>query len=71
MLDDHFSKVQGIIKKRQKLDSFADHYKQQLKTTVSCTDLRKFITLKVVKQIKQITSILSLTKNNYNLCMEE
>ena len=48
ILDSHFSKVQGIIKNRQKLDSFDIHYKKHLKTTASCTDLRKFIKLKVV-----------------------
>ena len=54
ILDSHFSKVQGIIKNRQKLDSFDIHYKKHLKTTASCTNLRKFMTLKVVKQIKSI-----------------
>ena len=57
-----FSKVQGIIKKRQKLDSFYAHYKQYLKTVSSNTDLHNFITLKLVKQIKPIISILSFTK---------
>ena len=71
ILDGHLSKVQGIIKKVQKLDSFIDHYKQHNKPTASWTYLLKFMTLNVVKQIKLVRSILSLTKNNYNLCMEE
>ena len=71
ILDSHFSKFQGIIKNIQKLDSFAAHYKQHIKPTAPCTYLRKFMTLKVVKQIKLIISILSFTKYNYNLCMEE
>ena len=71
ILNGHLSKVQGIIKKRKKLDSFVAHYKQHNKPTASWTYLLKFMTLNVVKQIKLVRSILSLTKNNYNLCMEE
>ena len=47
ILDSHLSKVQGIIKNRQNLESFDIHYKKHLKTKASCTDLRKFMKLEV------------------------
>ena len=62
ILDSHLSKFQGIIKNRQNLESFDIHYKKHLKTTASCTDIRKFMTLKVVKHSKPIRYILSSTK---------
>ena len=62
ILDGHFSKVQGIIKIVQKLDSFTAHYKQHIKPTSSCTYLHNFMTLIVVKHIKPNIPILSLTK---------
>ena len=49
ILDSRFFKIQGIIKNRQKTDSFDIHYKKHLKTTASFTDQCKFTTLKVLK----------------------
>ena len=48
ILDSRFFKIQGIVKNRQKMDSFDIHNKKHLKTTASCTDLRKFTILKLV-----------------------
>ena len=52
ILNSCFYKVQGITKHRWNLDLFAAHHKKQLKTTASYTDLRKFMTLKLDRQLK-------------------
>ena len=71
IMDGHFSDLQLLLKNGQKLDSFADHFVQHFTTTMSCTDLRKYMTFKVVKQINLIGTMKTFTKPNYNLCMQE
>ena len=44
----HLSYVQNIIKNEQKSVSFAAHYEQHFKSTMSHTDLRKCIVFKLV-----------------------
>ena len=49
IMDDYFSDVQCILKNRQISDSFAAHYEQHFKYTISYTDICKCIAFKVVK----------------------
>ena len=51
--------------------SFAAHFEQQFNATTSCTDLRKYMAFKVIKQLKPIGTMKTFTKPNFNLCMEE
>ena len=44
---------------------------QHFNTTMSCTDIRNYMTFKVVKQLNPIGAIKKFTKPNCNLCMEE
>ena len=66
----HFFDVQGLLENGQKSDSFAAHFEQHFKSTTSCTDLRKGMAFKVVKQLNPIGAMKSFTKANCNLCME-
>ena len=59
------------IKNGKKSDSFATNFKHHFKYTISRTDLRKLMVLKLVKNIKLIGPIKISTKHNCNLCMEE
>ena len=52
-------------------DSFAAHFENHFNTTTSCTDLRKYITFKVIKQLNPIVATKIFTKANCNLCMQE
>ena len=52
-------------------DSFAAHFVQHFNTTTSRTDLRKYMTFKVVNQLNPIGAMKKITKPNCNLCMEE
>ena len=70
-MDGHLSDLQRLLKKRQKPDSFAAHFKQHFNTTMSCMDLRKYVTFKVVKQLNLIGVMKTFTKPNCNLCMQE
>ena len=63
-MDGHFSDLLRLLKNVQKSDSFAAHFEQ-------LTDLRKYMTLKVVKQLSRIGAMRTFTKPNCNLCMEE
>ena len=47
------------------------HYKQHIKSNMSCTDLRNFVALKVVININPIGEMKSIMKPNCRLCMEE
>ena len=69
-MDSHFSDLLRLLKNVQKSDSFAAHYEQHFDATTSCTDLRKYMTLKVVKQLKPIGEMKTFTKPNCNVCME-
>ena len=70
-MDGHFSNFLRLLKNGQKLDSFDAHFKQHINGTTSRTDLRKYITFKVVKQLNQIGTMKTWTKPNCNLCMYE
>ena len=50
----HFSDLLRLIKNGQKSDSFSAHFEQHFNTTTSHTDLRKYMTFKVVKQLNLI-----------------
>ena len=54
-----------------KTDSSAAHYEQQFKSHMELTDLRKFMTLKVVKHINPVVSMKWFMKTNWNLCMDK
>ena len=70
-MDGHFSDLQNPLKNGQKLDSFASHFIQHFNNTTSLTDLRKFMTFKVVKQINPVGAMKTFTKPNCNLSIQE
>ena len=51
IMDVHFTDILRLLKNGQKLDSFADHFKQHF-------------TFKLVKQLKPIGSMKTFTKPN-------
>ena len=71
IMDCHFSDLLRILKNRQKSDSFAAHFEQHFNTTTSSTDLRKYMTFKVVKELNLIGTMKTFTKPNCNICMEK
>ena len=70
-MDGHFSDLQRLLKNGQKPDSFAAHFVQHFNSTSSRTELRKFMTFKVLKQLNPIGAMETFTKPNCNLCMQE
>ena len=58
-LDGHFSDLLRLPKNGQKSDSFSAHFEQHFNTTTSHTDLRKYMTFKVVKQLMNLISVRS------------
>ena len=70
-MEDHFSDDQFLLINGQKSDSFVAHFEQHFKYTLSHMDLRKCMTLKLVKHINPIGPMKSFTKPNFNICMEE
>ena len=70
-IDGHFSDLQRILKNGQNSDSFAAQFVQHVNTTTSCTDLRKYMTFKVVKQLNPSGTMKTFTKPNCNPCMQE
>ena len=70
-MDGHFSDLLRLLKNGQKSDSFAAHFEQHFNATSARTDLRKYMTFKVVKQLNTIGEMQTFTKPNCNLCMEE
>ena len=70
-MDGHLSDLQLLLKNGQKTDSFDAHVVQHFNTTTSHTDLRKYMKLKVVKQLNPIGAMIFFTKPNCNLCMQE
>ena len=70
-MDGYLSDLQHLLKNGQKSDSFAAHSEQHFNTTTSHTDLRKYMMLKVVKQINPIGAMKTFTKPNWNLCIQE
>ena len=71
IMDGHFSDLQRLLKSGQKSDSFADHFVQYFNTTTSHTDLRKYMTFKLVKQLNPIGAMKTFTKPDCNLCIQE
>ena len=71
IMDGHFSDLLRLLKNGHKSDSFAAHFEQHFNTTTSRTDLRKYMTFKVVKQINQIGAMKTFKKPNCNICMDE
>ena len=67
----HFSNILRLLNNGQKLDSCADHFRHHFNTTTARTDLCKYMTFKVVKQLNHIGKMKTFTKPNCNLCMEE
>ena len=70
-MEGHLSDLQRLLKNGQKSDSFAAHFVQHFKPTKLRTDIRKYITVKVVKQLNLIGAMQTLAKPNFNICMEE
>ena len=70
-MDGNFYNILRLLKNRKKSDSFASHFEQHFNTTTSRTDLRKYMSFKVVNQLKLIGAMKTFTKPNFNLCMEE
>ena len=61
ILDMHFSDLLSLFKNGQKSDSFAAHSKHHFKATTSHTDICKYMTFKVVKQINLFRSMKTFT----------
>ena len=59
-MDDHFSDLLLLLKNRKKSDSFAAHFEQHFNTTTPHTDLRKYMTFKVEKQLNSIGAMKTL-----------
>ena len=70
-MDGHLSDLLRILKNGQKSDSFAAHFEKYFNTNTSRTDIRKYMTFKVVNKLKPIGTMKTFTKPNCNLCMEE
>ena len=70
-MDGHLSDILRLLKNRQKSDSFAAHCEQHFNTTTPRKELRKYMTFKVINQLKLIGAKKKFTKPNCNLCMEE
>ena len=71
IMDGHFYDLQLLLKNGQKSDSFSAHFAQHFNNTTSCTDIRKCMALKVIKQINPIGVMSKFTLPNCNLCMQE
>ena len=63
-MDGHFSDLLYLFKNRQKSDSFSAHFEQHFKATMPHTDLCKYMTFKLVKQLNQIEAMKTITKPN-------
>ena len=70
-MDGHFSDLLRLLNNGQESEPFGAHFKQHFNTTTSRTDLRKYTTFKVVKQLNPIDAMKFFTKPNCNLCTEE
>ena len=53
IMDGHFSDLLRLLRNGKKSDSFYAHFEQPFNTTTSRTDIRKYMTFKLVKQIKE------------------
>ena len=59
-MDCYFSNFLCLLNNRQKSDSFNAYIENHFNTTMSCTYLCKYMTFKVVKQIKHIGAMKHL-----------
>ena len=60
-MDGHFPDILRLFKNGKQSDSFAAHSKQHFKATTSRTDLCKYMTFKLVKQINLFGSMKTFT----------
>ena len=70
-MDGHLSDILRLFKNGQKSDSFAAHFEQHFKAATPRTDLLKYMTFKLVKQLNPIVAMKTFTKPNCNLFIEE
>ena len=70
-MDGHFSDLLRLRKSGHRSDSFLAYFKQDFSTTMSRTNVRKYMMLKVVKQLNPIGAMKTFMEPNCNLCMEE
>ena len=70
-MDGNFYDIQRLLNNRQKPDSFAAHFVQKFNTNTSRTNIRKYITFKVVNKLNPIGAMKTFTKQNCNLCIQE
>ena len=61
ILDGNLSDLLRLLKNGQKSDSFAAHFKQHFNATTSSTDLRNYMTFKVIKQLNRICVMKTFT----------
>ena len=54
IMDGHFSDLLRLLKNGKKYESFSAHFKQHFNSTTARTDIRKYMTFKVVNQINPI-----------------
>ena len=71
IMDGHCSDLQRLLKNGKKSDSFATHFLQHFNTNMSRTDIRKYMTFKVAKQLNPIGAMKTFMKPNCNLCIRE
>ena len=57
IMDVHFSDLLRLLKNGQKSDSFSAHFEQHFNSTMSRTDLHKYMTFEVLKQINLIRAM--------------
>ena len=69
-MDFHFFDILCLLKNVQKSDSFAAHFEQDFKSTMSHIYLRKCTSFKLVKQINSIGTMKTFTKPNCNICVK-
>ena len=62
-MDGHFSDLLRLLKIGKKSDSFAAHFAHHFNTTTARTDLRNYMTFKVVNQLNLIGAMKKFTKN--------
>ena len=60
-----------LSQKREKSDSFAAHFEQHFNTTMSNTNLHKYMTFKVVNQLNIIGAMKTFMKPNCNFCIKK
>ena len=70
IMDGHLSDILRLLNNGKKSDSIAAHFEQHFNTTTLCTDIRKYMTFKVVKELKPIGEMKTFTELNCNLCMK-